>query len=152
MSLFSSLPPSKAKSSDKLQIASLKSNCSLFSRLYVSCQVRDGDLKTFFCHGDITFIVNVLFVCPAPLSKDVQETLSSLGAAKTQQCFIFSKTHHHKEKLFFSFFCVNCGYMYLCANTRYLLMPLSILHTLYCNFIEIEILHVGNAQLPSAVE
>ena len=41
-SLFSSPPPSKAKSSDKLQIA------SLFSALYVSCQVRDGDLETFF--------------------------------------------------------------------------------------------------------
>ena len=102
-------------------------------------------------------IFDVIFVCPAPLSKDVQKTLSSLEAAKTQLCFIFDKTHHHQEKLFFFvlflfFFYVNCDYMYLCANTRYLLMPLSILHTLYCNFIETEIHHVGNAQLPSAVE
>ena len=37
LSLFSSPPSSKAKSSDKIQIASLKSTCSLFSRLYVSC-------------------------------------------------------------------------------------------------------------------
>ena len=35
LSMF--LPPSKAKSSDKMQITSLKSNCSLFSRLCVSC-------------------------------------------------------------------------------------------------------------------
>lgn len=42
--LFSSPPATKDKSSDKLKIASLKSNCSLFSCLYVSCQVRDGDL------------------------------------------------------------------------------------------------------------
>ena len=55
LSLFSSPPPSKAKSSDKIQIASLKSNCSLFSRFYVSCQVRDGDLEAFFCHENQAF-------------------------------------------------------------------------------------------------
>ena len=45
--LFSSPHATKEKSSNKLKIASLKSNCSLFSRLYVSCQVRDGDLEGF---------------------------------------------------------------------------------------------------------
>ena len=35
---------------DKLKIASLKSNCSVFSRLYVSCQVRVGDLEGSFGH------------------------------------------------------------------------------------------------------
>ena len=32
----------------------MKSNVQLFSRMYISCQTRDGDLKTFFeheCHG-----------------------------------------------------------------------------------------------------
>ena len=53
--LFSSPPPSKAKSNDKIQIASLKSNCSLFSHLYVSCQVCDGDLEAFFCHENQAF-------------------------------------------------------------------------------------------------
>ena len=53
--LFSSPPATKEKSSDKLKIASLKSNCSLFSRLYVSCQVRDGDLEGFFGHEDQSF-------------------------------------------------------------------------------------------------
>lgn len=55
LSLFSSPPPSKAKSNDKIQIASLKSNCSLFSHLYVSCQVCDGDLEAFFCHENQAF-------------------------------------------------------------------------------------------------
>lgn len=50
LALFSSPPLSKGKSNDKMQIASLKSNCSLFARLYVSCQVRDGDLEAFFSH------------------------------------------------------------------------------------------------------
>ena len=53
--LFSSPPATKEKSSDKLKIASLKSNCSLFSRLYVSCQVRDGDLEGFFGHENQSF-------------------------------------------------------------------------------------------------
>ena len=53
--LFSSPPATKEKSSDKLKIASLKSNCSLFSRLYVSCQVRDGDLEGFFSHENQSF-------------------------------------------------------------------------------------------------
>ena len=53
--LFSSPPATKEKSSDKLKIASLKSNCSLFSRHYVSCQVRDGDLEGFFGHENQSF-------------------------------------------------------------------------------------------------
>ena len=53
--LFSSPPATKEKTSDKLKIASLKSNCSLFSHLYVSCQVRDGDLKGFFGHENQSF-------------------------------------------------------------------------------------------------
>ena len=53
--LFSSPPPAKAKSSDKMQKTTLKSNCSLFSRLYVSCQIRDGDLEKFFCHENQSF-------------------------------------------------------------------------------------------------
>ena len=32
------------------QITTLKNDCSLFSRLYISCQNRDGDLDTFFAH------------------------------------------------------------------------------------------------------
>ena len=48
--LFSSPPATKEKSSNKLKIASPKSNFSLFSCLYVSCQVRDGDLEGLLGH------------------------------------------------------------------------------------------------------
>ena len=43
-------PLSRSASKDKLQIAFLKQNCSLFSRLYISCQVRNGNLDEFFRH------------------------------------------------------------------------------------------------------
>jgi len=45
-----SRPPVKAQSKQKMQLAALKSDCSLFSRLYVSCQTRNGDLDQFFSH------------------------------------------------------------------------------------------------------
>lgn len=45
-----SRPPVKIKSKQKEQFAALKSDCSLFYRLYISCQVRDGDLDNFFSH------------------------------------------------------------------------------------------------------
>ena len=48
--LFSSPPAPKETTKDNMKIASLKSNCSLFSRLYISCQVREGDLDSFFTH------------------------------------------------------------------------------------------------------
>lgn len=47
--LFSSQPTRKV-SKEEQQIASLKQDCSLFSKLYVSCQVRDGDIDEFFRH------------------------------------------------------------------------------------------------------
>ncbi len=42
--------PSKGSSKQKMQIEALKSNCNLFSRLYVSCQARSGNLDMFFSH------------------------------------------------------------------------------------------------------
>jgi len=45
-----SCPQSKLKSNDQQQITSLKKTCALFSQLYVSCQVRDGDIEEFFRH------------------------------------------------------------------------------------------------------
>ena len=38
--------PSKAKQ----EISSLKNSCSLFGRLYIACQSRDGDMDEFFKH------------------------------------------------------------------------------------------------------
>lgn len=41
-------PKKKSVSKDKAKIAVLKNDCSLFSRLYIACQVRDGNLDDFF--------------------------------------------------------------------------------------------------------
>ena len=43
-----SRPPVKMQSKQKNQLAALKSDCGLFSRLYISCQTRHGDLYEFF--------------------------------------------------------------------------------------------------------
>ena len=43
-------PAPKKSSKQKQQIANLKSDCNLFSRLYISSQFRDGDLEDFFSH------------------------------------------------------------------------------------------------------
>ena len=37
-----------------MQLNALKSDCNLFSRLYVACQTRDGDLDRFFSHENST--------------------------------------------------------------------------------------------------
>ena len=40
----------KSKSRTKQQMEDMKSDCSLFSQLFISSQVRDGDLEQFFMH------------------------------------------------------------------------------------------------------
>ncbi|CAC5382291.1 unnamed protein product [Mytilus coruscus] len=45
----------RSESKEKRQISSLKQNCSLFSQLYVSCQVRDSDLDQFFRHENLSY-------------------------------------------------------------------------------------------------
>ena len=40
----------KTQSKQQMQLAAVKSDCSLFSRLYIACQSRDGDLDQFFSH------------------------------------------------------------------------------------------------------
>ena len=49
LALFSN-PSAKSPSKQKMQVAALKNDCYLFSRLYVSCQTRTGDLDKFFAH------------------------------------------------------------------------------------------------------
>lgn len=46
--LFKAPVPKTSKASQ--QVSSLKSDCSLISSLYISCQTRDGDLDQFFKH------------------------------------------------------------------------------------------------------
>ena len=55
----SSRPPVREKSSKQLK-ATLKNNCSLFSRLYIASQVRNGDLDEFFKHENLA--------CPPEIS------------------------------------------------------------------------------------
>ena len=43
-------PAVREKSRPQQQIASLKNDCSLFSRLYIASQIREGDLDEFFAH------------------------------------------------------------------------------------------------------
>ena len=43
-----SCPRPKTKTALMQQVSTLKQNCSLFSQLYVSCQVREGNLDKFF--------------------------------------------------------------------------------------------------------
>ena len=45
-----SRPPAKMQSKQKNQLAALKSDCGLFSGLYISCQTRHGDLYELFSH------------------------------------------------------------------------------------------------------
>jgi len=45
-----SWPPAQHKSKGQQQLTSLKNDCSLFSRLYIASQIRDGDLSEFFQH------------------------------------------------------------------------------------------------------
>ena len=57
-----SRPPVHQKSSKQLQLSSLKNDCSLFSRLYIASQTRNGDLDEFFSHENQA--------CPPVLSKN----------------------------------------------------------------------------------
>ncbi len=57
-----SRPPVHKKSSKQLQLLSLKNNCSLFSRLYIASQTRNGDLDDFFSHENQA--------CPPVLAKN----------------------------------------------------------------------------------
>ena len=43
-------PPIREHTKSKQQLVSLKNDCSLFSRLYIASQIRDGDMEQFFEH------------------------------------------------------------------------------------------------------
>ena len=49
LALFST-PQTKQRSRSKKQVASLKTNCTLFSRFYIACQPRQSNLDNFFEH------------------------------------------------------------------------------------------------------
>ena len=43
-------PTEKKESNKELKMVALKNDCSLFSRLYIACQAREGNLEEFFRH------------------------------------------------------------------------------------------------------
>ena len=49
VSLFNFSPPKESCKTSQ-QLSSMKSDCALFARLYISCQTRDGNLDEFFKH------------------------------------------------------------------------------------------------------
>ena len=55
-------PPSKVASKTKQQLSSTRNDCLPFSRLYISCQTREGNLDEFFQHKNQS--------CPPSLSQD----------------------------------------------------------------------------------
>ena len=65
MSIFASISKNKLEPFDfssvkktdcaKEQIATLKNNCSLFSRLFIGCQTREGNLEESFLHENQSF-------------------------------------------------------------------------------------------------
>ena len=55
-------PPSNVASKTKQQLSSARNDCLLFSRLYISCQTREGNLDEFFQHENQS--------CPPSLSQD----------------------------------------------------------------------------------
>lgn len=50
-----SRPPMRNPSKQKLEVSSLKDNCALFAQLYVSCQVRKGNIDEFFTHENTDY-------------------------------------------------------------------------------------------------
>jgi hypothetical protein len=52
--LFST-PKAKSQSKQAAKLAILKTDCALFSRLYIACQIRDGNLEDFFKHENQTW-------------------------------------------------------------------------------------------------
>ena len=50
LAVFSTNMKSISESKARKQIKSLKDDVSLFSRLFIACQAREGDLEEFFSH------------------------------------------------------------------------------------------------------
>ncbi len=67
--LLFSRPPPRKKSKTAMQVSSLKSDVSLFSRLFIAGQSRDGTLEEFFHHENQ--------VCPPLLSQFGKQRLGA---------------------------------------------------------------------------
>jgi hypothetical protein len=79
-----SRPPVKEQNKTKLQLKSLRNDCTLFSRLYIACQTRDGDLDEFFKHENQAYppAISTLGQLRLPTSKsDLLECLPKTGSS-----------------------------------------------------------------------
>ncbi len=116
----------KALSADQdaksLKLSTLKSDCNLFSRLYIACQSRDGGLDEFFVHenhslppalsqgGNLRFgtksdlLSCLLYVCDdSTLSTDISQlSVDSyiLGGAIITQIACCNTFQDYDEKMF----------------------------------------------------
>ena len=57
--LFNNPNPRKV-SSKKEEITTLNKSCQLFSKLYIACQVREGNLDNFFRHENQSYLLVIL--------------------------------------------------------------------------------------------
>ena len=88
MSIFASISKNKLELFDfssvkktdcaKEQIATLKKNCSLFSRLFIGCQTREGNLEEFFHMRTKVFCLH----CHKMVHSDLATNLTCSSASK----------------------------------------------------------------------
>ncbi len=73
-----SIPQAKQRSRSKEQVACLKTNCTLFSRLYIACQARQSNLDSFFEHENQASISDMDQLLQGPKS-DLMECLTNFS-------------------------------------------------------------------------
>lgn len=83
-------PSRKPLSKEKQQISSLKTDCALFSRLFISCQTRNEDLDDFFQHENQG--------CPPSISLNGKLRISS-KKSDLLDCLPFSSLEEGRQKV-----------------------------------------------------
>ena len=82
---FFETPAKKKSSKAQLQLSSMKSDCSLFSRLFIACQIRSGDLDEFFKHKNQACPPSIADDRHLRLLRQKSELASSLQLLTTMQ-------------------------------------------------------------------
>ena len=100
----------------------------------------------------ISYYKHLLYMLAMVVNLNFAETVSSFQRSSTSHKYhLTSYQHVAKYNLPIEFTDKVDHTVFVCI-IRCLPMAQSIVHTLYCNFIESEIYHVRNALLPSTVE
>ena len=93
MTLFSR-PPSRGPSKTNQTITSLKSDCTLFSRLYIATRFRHGDLDNFFKHENqayppsLSLLGKLRFGTKSDLVECLEKLCTSCGEAPVDDVII----------------------------------------------------------------